>query len=106
MNGKGGGELHVSSPVNEHEKRWRDYLYDVSIVFERSGFSSADLCGKGKPFSSNTHWVLVTNIMRDNELILKDNGDTTLPNGEWGDIRTRIQDSNHPLKLPAHLPPH
>lgn len=99
------GSIHVSQPVNEHEKIWRLFLYEVGQMFQQYGLSSTATCGAGKPFSSGTTWKIVTDIMRDNGLILKDNGDDTLPNGEWGDVLTRIQDANKPLKLPARLPP-
>lgn len=99
------GSIHVSQPVNEHEKIWRLFLYEVGKMFKENGLSSTANCGAGKPFSSATTWAMVTDIMRDNGLILKDNGDDTLPNGEWGDVLARIQDANKPLKLPARLPP-
>lgn len=98
--------IEVSQPVNEHEKRWREILDASCFIFEQHGFSSADLCGKGKPFASPSYWMDVTDRLVDNGLILKEHGAPTLPVGEWADIRARIQDATHPLKLPAYLPPH
>lgn len=97
--------IEVSQPVNEHEKRWREILDASCFIFEQHGFSSADLCGKGKPFASPSYWMDITDRLVDNGLILKEHGAPTLPVGEWADIRARIQDATHPLKLPAYLPP-
>ena len=98
--------ITVTQPVNEHEKRWREILTATLIQARaRESFASTELAGIGKPFSSNDHWQRVTDVLRDNMLILKDNGGKTLPNGEWGAIIARIQDATHPLKLPERLPP-
>lgn len=105
INGSGAGELHVSSPVNDHEREWRTALVQSALIFQEKGTASPDLCGKGKPFSSATHWKEITDRLADNGLLLKDNGGATLPVGKWGEIIARLQDANKPLRLPANRPP-
>lgn len=75
----------VSSPVqvldvvSDLEHDWRECCVDALLEFERAGtFASTGLCGDGKPFASATHWMRVTNTLRDNNLILKENGGKTL----------------------------
>ncbi len=105
VNGKGGGELHFSSPVNDHEREWRSALVQAAMIFEERGMASTALCGKGLPFASASHWKDITDRLADNGLIIKDNGAPTLPAGQWGDIISRLQDANKPLRLPASRPP-
>lgn len=99
--------IAYSQPVNEHEKRWREVLANVLFIGRAVGtFASTELCGKDKPFSSAEHWQRVTDVLRDNDLILKDNGGRTVRAGEWDEIIRRVQDANRPLRLPERLPPH
>lgn len=98
--------LEYSQPVNQHERRWREVLDASCFIFQQYGFASANLCGKGKPFASATHWKEVTDRLADNGLILKEHGQETLPVGEWASIRARVQDATRPLRLPEYLPPH
>jgi len=101
----GKSALSVSYPVNDHEREWRTALVQAAMVFQNMGFSSTEVCGKGKPFASASHWKDITDRLADNGLIIKDNGAPTLPVGQWGDIITRLQDANKPLRLPASRPP-
>ncbi len=105
VNGNGAGALHVSSPVNDHEREWRTALVQAAMIFQERGLASPALCGKGLPFASASHWKDVTDRLADNGLIIKDNGAPTLPAGQWGDIIARLQDANKPLRLPASRPP-
>lgn len=98
--------IEVSQAINEHEKLWREVMESALFIFRAHGFSSTDLCGKGRPFASASHWKEVTDRLADNGLILKEHGAPTLIAGEWGDVIGRVQDATRPLKLPKSLPPH
>lgn len=97
--------IKYSQPVNEHEKIWRETLATALLIFKDYGFTSTNLCGKGKPFASASYWKDITDRLADNGLILKDNGDKTIRAGEWDEIISRVQDATRPLKLPKSLPP-
>lgn len=101
----GKAAISVSYPVNDHEREWRTALVQSVMIFQEQGTASPDLCGKGKPFASATHWKEITDRLADNGLVLKDNGGPTLPVGKWGEIISRLQDANKPLRLPASRPP-
>lgn len=71
--------VQVLDVVSDMERDWRECCVDALLEFERAGtFASTGLCGDGKPFASTTHWMRVTNALKDNSLILKENGGPTL----------------------------
>lgn len=105
-----GETLGVSSPVREGEAEKREALIVALSAFRaraaltRDGKPSlklAGMTGPGKPFRSNDDWVVITDVLAQNAIALKDNGEESVLVGTYEQAIARIQDYTRPLELPT-----